>query len=460
MVHRLSFQTLLALRMLAASVTLSVLLFAFVFARYALDVQTLRKEAIEAEVRTIIDTLRKGGDPALRDHYVHYPSSYAFRIFDRRSPKTRRLIAEVNSALFTLGGSPRTEADISEAFNLSEGGGQVGGAASAEGADRWIWTDHEDIGSRSYWVQVVMAGDPAGLWLRVIWAEMVDRVVIPVILIVPALTFAMLITARLALRPLDRVARDAERVTAQVRTGFPLTPLSTARLPVEFEGLIGAINLMIAALDRSLQLQKQFTADAAHELRTPLSVLALRISTLPSSPEAASLREEVLGLSSMIAQLLQLAQAEEAMSAARHPTDVTALARKVCEDLAGTALARRQTIEFSGTEHATVIGHAALIETAIRNVVENALCYSPREGLVSVTVDTAGGIRVDDNGPGVPDVQKSLVFGRFWRADRRSSKGNGIGLALVRRVTQLHGGDVRIEDRQGGGASFTLTFRP
>jgi signal transduction histidine kinase len=102
--------------------------------------------------------------------------------------------------------------------------------------------------------------------------------------------------------------------------------------------------------------------------------------------------------------------------------------------------------------------HAALIETALRNLVDNALKYAPAGTTVKVDVDPSARIAVEDEGPGVPDAQKELVFNRFWRADRRGSEGAGIGLALVRRIAALHGASVHVEDRPGGGARFVLQF--
>ena len=288
---------------------------------------------------------------------------------------------------------------------------------------------------------------------------MLDHVVVPVLSIVPPLALAMLFTTRFALRPLDRIARQAAALGAAVGSGGQLTPLATERLPVEFYQVVSAINAMLARLEHTLSLQKQFTADAAHELRTPLAVLLLQIDELPPGPVVDNIRDELRGLGALVNQLLQFAQAEDAVTRQRESVDVGAVARKVCEELASTALARRQVIEFDTPNNLMpVLGHAALIETAIRNVVDNAMKYAPAGTAIAVSVDPASRVMVDDCGPGVPDEHKELIFNRFWRADRRRSAGAGIGLALVRRIAQLHGGDARVEDRDGGGARFVLSF--
>jgi signal transduction histidine kinase len=325
--------------------------------------------------------------------------------------------------------------------------------------DRWLFTDHEDVKNRSYWLQVIMIGDPAWRWRAVIADEMLDHVVVPVLSIVPALALAMWLTTRFALRPLERIARQAAALGAAVGTGGKLAALATANLPLEFYQVVQAINAMLARLEHTLSLQKQFAADAAHELCTPLAVLLLQIDDMPPGPAFDTMRDGLRGLGTLVNQLLQFAQTEDAVAAHREPLDVGAIARKACEELAAAALTRGQELEFDAPDNLMpLLGHPTLIETAIRNVVENAIKFAPAGTAITVNVDPASRVTVEDRGPGVPDEQKELIFNRFWRADRRHSKGAGIGLALVRRIAQLHGGDVRIEDREGGGARFVLSL--
>jgi signal transduction histidine kinase len=271
----------------------------------------------------------------------------------------------------------------------------------------------------------------------------------------------MFAATRGALKPLRRIADQAQALGDAVSAGRKLVKLPEEDLPLEFSRVVAALNAMLAKLEQSLQQQRQFTADAAHELRTPLSVLMLEIEQLPRDPVASRLADEVASLSRLVNQLLRFAQAEEAMAGERHPVDLAACARRVCEELAAVALTRQQEIEFDAPASPVLAsGHPDLLEVAIRNIVDNALRHSPRRTAVSVTVDKHPRIVVEDRGPGVPDAQKERIFERFWRADRRAGGGAGIGLALVRRIAQLHAGDVHVEDRPGGGARFVLTLAP
>ncbi|HME24222.1 MAG TPA: HAMP domain-containing sensor histidine kinase, partial [Acetobacteraceae bacterium] len=187
--------------------------------------------------------------------------------------------------------------------------------------------------------------------------------------------------------------------------------------------------------------------------------LLLQVDELPPGPEVDNIRAELRGLGLLVNQLLQFAQAEDAVARQRDSVDVGAVARKVCEELAGAAIARHQVIEFDAPDNLMpLLGHPALIETAIRNVIDNAMKYSPAGTAITVNVDPASRVTVEDHGPGVLGEHKELIFNRFWRGDRRRATGAGIGLALVRRIAQLHGGDVRVADRDGGGACFVLSF--
>jgi signal transduction histidine kinase len=118
------------------------------------------------------------------------------------------------------------------------------------------------------------------------------------------------------------------------------------------------------------------------------------------------------------------------------------------------------SLAFDDAPHPVqLLGHAALIDIAIRNLLDNAIRHSPSGATVTVAINRDGTVSVEDEGSGVPDAQKQLIFRRFYRADRQRS-GTGIGLALARRIARLHGGDAWVEDRPDGGARFVLRFAP
>jgi signal transduction histidine kinase len=227
----------------------------------------------------------------------------------------------------------------------------------------------------------------------------------------------------------------------------------------EFSEVANSVNLILGKLEKSLQLQKQFTSDAAHELRTPLAVLQLEASQLPPSAARDHIKEDLRDLGNLVSELLRFAQAEDVMAQELNDVDVVATARKVCEEAVGKALEKHQLIEFDcAAQHIAVPGNAALIEVAIRNLVENALKYSPSGTTVTVKAETGPRIIVEDQGPGIAPDQRDIVFERFRRADQKSGNGAGIGLALVRRIAHLHNGDVQHEDRPSDGTRMILSF--
>ncbi|MDR3401552.1 MAG: HAMP domain-containing sensor histidine kinase [Chthoniobacter sp.] len=430
---------------------LSAILIVFYAAHCILDTQELRRMTMETELQSIIDGLKRGENPAAWKLYTDFPHSYGFRVFDHRQAWQRKVVAEANAGLLTaLLQDPETQ-DLVSGFTA---------LAPATGTDDdvpWLMTGRGEAGGRVYWVQAVMIDDPAWQWTTVLARSILDHVLVPVLVIVPALTLAVFLTTRRVLRPLTRVARQARDLGGAVMSGRAIAPLSDDNLPLEFEVVVGAINAMLAKLERSLTLQKEFTSDVAHELRTPLAVLLLEVSRLPPGSESSRFKRDLCDLVDLVNQLLRFAQAEDAMVRQQQSVDLTGAVRKVCEELAATAVEQCKTIEFDAPEEPILVsGHPALIDVAIRNIVDNAVKLSPPHATVSVTVDPRRQVLVEDRGPGIADEHKEDIFERFWRGDRQRKDGTGVGLSLVRRIARLHGGDVRVEDRSGGGSRFVL----
>lgn len=453
---------LLAIEMTLVALGVSLALMVFYAAHYMLDKQELRRLTLESQVRDIVGAIQRGENPATWELYKAYPRDYGFRVFDHRQAWQRKIVAEANSQLLPPLEAGTGAADVGAGQDLVSG--YISNAPADPAVDRdaiSVMTGRGEVGDRVYWVQAAMVDDPAWRWTGVLGQELLDHVAVPALFIVPALTFAVYWTTRRVLRPLTRVARQASELESAVASNRSFAPLSGEWLPLEFDGVVAGINAMLAKLDRSLTLQKEFTSDVAHELRTPLAVLQLEVSSLPPDAARDRVMRELGELGELVNQLLRFAQAEDAMTRQQDPIDIAGAAREVCEDLAGAAFAAEKQIEFEAPEESVLVsGHPALIDAAIRNIVDNAVKLSPPRSTISVRVDAERKIVVDDRGPGVPDAQKELIFERFWRAERRRVPGSGIGLALVRRIAFLHGGDVRVEDRPGGGARFVLTLGP
>jgi signal transduction histidine kinase len=225
--------------------------------------------------------------------------------------------------------------------------------------------------------------------------------------------------------------------------------------------MVAAINALLRKSESILEQQKQFAANAAHELRTPLAVLQLQISRLSPSEAVDRLKSDVAVMSRVIDQLLGLSQAEQLAKAGFSWLDLRDVARAACEEMTAPAALMERLIELDEpATPAPIACNPEFVKIAIRNIIENALRAAPVGSTVSVAVDSHARVSVSDRGRGIPADEKDEIFKRFWTSAHKKGEGAGIGLALVRRIVELHDGEVLIEDRDGGGAIVTLSFAP
>lgn len=232
--------------------------------------------------------------------------------------------------------------------------------------------------------------------------------------------------------------------------------LPNARVPAEFQPLVSEINAALDRLSDGWTRQRLFTANAAHELRTPVAVLQARVETLPIDPPLrAVLTRDVRRLAMLIDQLLAIARLER-RDAVLRPVELVALIRDLVADWAPVAIRAGLAISFHHDRPAIwVNGDARAIEGAVAALIDNALKVEPEGRGVEVSVAAGAEISVRDHGPGVAAEERSLVFEPFWRKDERSP-GSGLGLATVRETARLHGGRVRIDETVHDGAAFVL----
>lgn len=273
---------------------------------------------------------------------------------------------------------------------------------------------------------------------------------------------------RTGLAPVARLTRAVERIA---RTD-DLEPIPVSG-DDEIARLTTRFNQMLIALGESRERQSRLVADAGHELKTPLTSLRTNVELLiaasrtgaPAIPETDrhELEEDVIGqiseLSQLVGDLVELAR-EDSGSASLEPVAVTEAVERALERVRR----RRHDVNFNAVlEPWYAYGDAAGIERAVLNICDNAAKWSPTEGTVTVRMrpdtDSVMELTVADQGPGIPDEDRELVFERFYRAsEARSMPGSGLGLAIVRHVITKHGGTVEVRDADGGGAEVRLTI--
>lgn len=285
---------------------------------------------------------------------------------------------------------------------------------------------------------------------------------VPLLLV---LVLALTLSLRSALKPLERLRRLAARISPQ-QTGLRLP---TAELPSELQSPVLAINRALDRLDQGFQAQRDFLADAAHELRTPLAILSAHLDTLPRSQGTEALKSDVLRMTRLVNQLLLVAQMESLTIDPAETADLSDIAIDLAALLAPLAIRSNRSVGVSGAEAPVLVrGNRDALHQALRNLVENALRFTAVETEVEISVDRTGGVTVSDHGPGIPPQERELLFRRFWQGARRKprdgqghepSGGAGLGLAIAQRIAETHGGSLHISDNPGGGARFTLTLR-
>jgi len=290
------------------------------------------------------------------------------------------------------------------------------------------------------------------------------RSALPLLLMTPLAALAIWWLAAHNLAPLDRLAREVRS-----RDARSLAPVPTGGLPDEVAPLASALNALLERLRSSLDSQRAFVADAAHELRSPLTALKLQLRLLRQAGDDATRSAAIESVGAgidraarLIEQLLTLARSEPGAAPAPPETvDLGELAREVLAAMHPLARDRGSELVLDAVGAVVVVGERSALAAAVRNLIDNAIRYSPPGSRVDVRVwqqDGAGWLRVDDVGPGIPPAERERVFDRFYRRPGAGEEGSGLGLAIVRSVADRHGATLTLDDSPGRGLRATLRF--
>jgi two-component system, OmpR family, sensor histidine kinase TctE len=314
----------------------------------------------------------------------------------------------------------------------------------------------------------------------VLATEIIKGVMLPQFVILPMAVLLVWLALVQAIKPLNQLE---ERIRA--RKPDDLSPLDIEAVPLEVAPLVSSVNDLLMRLKDSITTQKRFLADAAHQLKTPLAGLRMQ-ADLAQREDAntdelkQSLRQ--IGRSSIRAthtvnQLLALARAEAGATAIQQqPCDLARLTREVVQDCVPHALEKQIDLGLEGAEPGSpgvvIQGNATLLTEMVRNLVDNAINYTPASGAsqtsvitVRVLADPFGKalvLQVEDSGPGVAVAERSLVFQPFYRTLGTEADGSGLGLSIVQEIATQHNATVTIDDTRPGhvppGACFTVRF--
>ena len=313
------------------------------------------------------------------------------------------------------------------------------------------------IGDRVYWIQVgqdlahrdVIIDDVVSSFFpRVAW------ITFPILLLLLAIDIAIF---RRALDPVREASNTASSI-GPTRTDVRLPEQS---MPIEIVPLVHAVNQALDRLEAGFSAQRNFTADMAHELRTPLAIVRARVDSLEPGAARDALQSDLVNMTRTVNQVLDIAELENFVVAGEARADIHSVCADAVAFMAPLAVELGKTIALTGAAGPVwVHGNAEALFRAVRNLVENAIRHTPVGISIEVELTEDGIVRVSDDGPGVPEADREAIFRRFWRRDRGSTEGRGLGLAIVSRVAEAHDGSITVEDRPGGGAVFTLHLMP
>lgn len=295
--------------------------------------------------------------------------------------------------------------------------------------------------------------------------QIAGRLLIPALFGLPLLGLWIWFATRRGLAPISAIARQvAERAPDH------LAPVIPIEAPGEIRPLVDAMNTLFARVSDALEKERRFTADAAHELRTPLAAIVAQ-SQVAQRARDTSERDHALGqlaigarrASHLVEQLLTLARLDPTSGLQLGPVRIDTLAAEVCADHGPAALEKHIALELDVSAPATVIGNEAMLRVLLRNLLDNALRYTPEGGRVdvAVTVESAGvTLLVSDSGPGIPVVERQNVLRRFYRLAGQEKEGSGLGLSIVARIAELHGAWLELVDGQGASGLAVRLFFP
>ncbi|GHC18370.1 two-component sensor histidine kinase [Kushneria pakistanensis] len=329
---------------------------------------------------------------------------------------------------------------------------------------RWVTYDSEN------WRVFSIYDEQHGVWVSTglredFQQELVSKILlgnsIPFLLILPLLGFALWWVIRRGLRPIDNLSAEVAR-----RYHQDLTPIEQAP-PQELWGLRDSLNAFIERLRMALDRERRFTADAAHELRTPLAGLKIHLDNARASEQdyQSSLdkaRQGIERLQRVVDQLLTLARVERSPQRQQDVVDLYPIASQLAGEMWPLASHRQQQLEMSGLSALEVRADPTELGVLLRNLLDNALRYTPDGGTVMLHLDRIQGqpmIQVIDDGPGVPAESLEKITERFHRANQRMT-GSGLGLSIVKQLTQRQQATLVIHNREPHGLIVTVTWPP
>ncbi len=287
----------------------------------------------------------------------------------------------------------------------------------------------------------------------------------PLLFSLPLLALLLWLAVARSLRPLVKLTSEVAQ-----REPDNLAPLDAGSAPREVLPLIDRLNRLFVRIDASLQKERRFTADAAHELRTPVAAIKAQAQVARAASNEAervhALDNAILGCdraSHLIDQLLTLARIDALSDEVAEPCQLRAIASEVIALIAPAALSQDVRLELMEGDEAVVNGNPVLLRILMRNLIDNAVRHTHRGTSVRIQIANEQGqnrLSVTDDGPGIPEAELTRVAERFYRPAGTSASGSGLGLSIVKRIAEIHAASLQLELGKGNkGLRVTVIFK-
>lgn len=311
-----------------------------------------------------------------------------------------------------------------------------------------------DRGQGRYWLRVVRNLEDTESLVAQLMLGALDELYPPIVLLLIAVVSVVVVTVLSSLRSLRAVSHQASMLSLQRLD----ERLHAKNLPRELVPLVRAVNTSLDRLEADYQVQREFTANAAHQLRTPLATLRARLESRFSAQELGDVTFEIEQLARLVEQLLCLARLDSQEQFQFAEFDAHAVALEVARELAPVALESEHYVTAATPEVSVPAhGNATLTRLVFRNLIENAIQYTPAGTSITLSAEP-GAVVIADDGPGIAPDAVGTLFERFRRGPNASGHGAGLGLAIAKCIMERQGGSLTLDAKAARGARFVMAF--
>jgi len=356
-----------------------------------------------------------------------YAPKVAFQVFH----EDRLALRSANASIAPMVGANK---DFKNGFDTLQIDGATWRVFAAEGAERDVQ---------------VYVGEQMSSRDSILWAVL-RSTLWPMAMALPLLAVALWWAVYRGVSPIRRLGRALAE-----RQALALNPVRLDDAPSEMAPMVDALNGLFERIGTLLESERRFTADAAHELRTPIAAIRVQAQVALGEADDAQRQHALLSTldgcdraTRLVEQLLTLSRLEASAVPVMAAVDLSALAQQVVADLAAKSVGKKQTLEFEATQPCLIPGNETLLTVLVRNLVDNAVRYSPPSARIKVAVERQDGqvvLSVEDSGPGLAEAERLRLGERFFRVMGSLESGSGLGWSIVRRIAAVHQLDIQVD---------------